>query len=299
MTFQRTASGISNYYLFFNVDCLIFVEGGEEQTTANQLNSPQNLCCCSEDISFWEIIFTCFIPNKKFKFISVGSKLNLLPIAERIATGDITNAIVAFDRDYDHIFTKKIISTNILYTYGYSWEADAICDEVIGSIFSVTHHISTNDACILVQKLKQNSKKLFRQLSRAIYLDILLSNHNDSFIPRNATGSGLLKTPSGKEPYIDIQKFQEYARLARAKHESLFSSNKETIDPHYDCYGHLLLTVYFSLFSFHSLQEKRKQKINRLNFINFIIASFKSAFISKRHPLYSYYKDVILNSIEV
>ena len=82
MTFIRTASGLSNLYLFVGVDAVIFLEGGDS-ITSEDVESGK-FSDCSPDIQFWRGLFDIYLPALKFDFRSVGSKSTLSRIAQEI-----------------------------------------------------------------------------------------------------------------------------------------------------------------------------------------------------------------------
>jgi hypothetical protein len=97
MSFRRTVSGLSNQYLFFGVDAVVFVEGGRG-FSKEEVNLG-NFDTSSIDIKFWRGVFRYYYPNKKFQFRATGSKTTLRSIAMDIASGNLKNVYVAMDRD--------------------------------------------------------------------------------------------------------------------------------------------------------------------------------------------------------
>lgn len=123
MTFRRTTSGLNNSYLFYRVDAVVYLEGGDSLTKEEIENGTFNTA--TDDIRFWQALFGFYRPGKSYQFCSVGSKETVKSIAEDIVQGRVQNVIVAMDRDFDNINSRLINGNNIIYTLGYSWENDA------------------------------------------------------------------------------------------------------------------------------------------------------------------------------
>jgi len=76
---------------------------------------------------------------------SVGNKPLLLSIADDISKDGIPNLIICLDSDYDIQLDRAIDSSSVVYTYGYSWENDALQIDIGEEIFFelVGHRPST------------------------------------------------------------------------------------------------------------------------------------------------------------
>jgi hypothetical protein len=107
--FERTAEGISNSHIFFNVDFVIYCEGAGDPN--RQL-----------DAEYWSKIWSLYGPNKQAKIVERGSKSDLIEIANQLSNAQ-NNALVAVDRDFDP--TPQNI--HVITTYGRTYEADIIC----------------------------------------------------------------------------------------------------------------------------------------------------------------------------
>ena len=122
MSFERTANGLSNNYLFHSVDFVIYVEGKYEETNSDLV---------SYDHYFWKSVAEIVSPETKFKVLSRGGKQALLPIANEIISGNISNILVALDRDYDFECENALSHPRVIYTQGYSWENDVWSSEAL------------------------------------------------------------------------------------------------------------------------------------------------------------------------
>ena len=110
MIFTRTNSGLSNQYLFHKVDYIVFVEGGGETPSFQEICQGYSRTK-SLDILFWQAIFKKFGSNKKVKFKPVGSKSALKIIAKKVESGEVKNVFVAMDQNSDR-FRNEYIQSN-------------------------------------------------------------------------------------------------------------------------------------------------------------------------------------------
>ncbi len=121
--FKRTNYGTSNLRLFYDVDVVVYLEGGNKSYTMVEV-LDNKFSHNTEDIAFWNNIFKKYKSTEKLKYKSVGSKKTLLDLSEKLINGSISNVYVAMDNEFDEIHRKQIKHSNIFYTNGYSYEND-------------------------------------------------------------------------------------------------------------------------------------------------------------------------------
>lgn len=123
MAFVRTRSGLSNLHLFYRSRQVLFVEGGGENITIDDIirNKSNHHAI---DVIFWRTLLKAFGYKDEIVIKPIGSKGNVLAIAEQVIASDSATLVVAMDRDYDFINKKNLSHPRILYTYGYCWEND-------------------------------------------------------------------------------------------------------------------------------------------------------------------------------
>jgi Protein of unknown function (DUF4435) len=141
LTFERSRLGQKNRALFYDVEAIIYVEGGR------QTGGPEE----AFDIAFWQVFFAEFFPGKSFRLIAKGSKLNIEKLLENQNSEIIENIYFAMDRDYDEILGRLILRKDILYTHGYSFENDIFTPEAIAEIFYFFCPLSRADTDIFPQ----------------------------------------------------------------------------------------------------------------------------------------------------
>lgn len=130
MSFTRTNSGLSNLILFYDVDFIVFTEGGCKSYSFNDICEGK-FNEQSIDIKFWACVFKKYNLNKKVQFRALGSKNSSEKICKLIESNQVRNIIVARDSDLDHFYDCKYKSPYILYTHGYSWENDVFTPELV------------------------------------------------------------------------------------------------------------------------------------------------------------------------
>jgi hypothetical protein len=134
MSFHRTDAGLSNNYLFWGVDQVVYVEGGQAPWGKGRRFQPTYVTL---DASFWSAVLAADRPRRKYKVVSVGDKAKVLAYARKIAAGRIRNCIAAMDADYGHIDGHPIQHSHVIYTYGYSWESDVLEFPIMNRMYYV------------------------------------------------------------------------------------------------------------------------------------------------------------------
>lgn len=124
MTFERSPQGQANRAIFYDVDFIVYTEGGSQQEGIAR----------SFDALFWGGVFNSIAAPLRFRAIPRGGKGQLVPLAEQIANGQSQKVIVAMDRDYDEIFGRIIDHKCVIYTFGYSYENDIYLVDKICSL---------------------------------------------------------------------------------------------------------------------------------------------------------------------
>ena len=246
MSFTRTSSGLGNQFMFYNVDAIVFTEGGDSSWTIedvrnNEFNEK------SLDILFWKKLFDQFRSELDIKFKAVGSKSTVKSIALEIQTNNLTTVIAAMDSEFDQLHGACIDHPNILYTHGYSWENDVWSQDVV---ISLLQNISSED---IDKEIIDNCMSSFEDaILEGVYADAHLFGLDDSFLPRK----GHLKcidckanqSPKVISEFID-QLFINKGLEREQIREYGISNN---IKVQKNCYGHLLNDFIYHLIRYYS-----------------------------------------------
>lgn len=236
--FRRTSNGISNLFHFYNVDYVVYLEGGKKSFSKEDiLESSDNYTSDSEDISFWSKIFDNNINGKKFKYKSIGSKKTLKEIANDLFLGQIRNIYIAMDNEFDEILNKRLSHPNILYTHGYSYENDIWnAKTVIDVLKEIT---STN---VDENYINNGFNRFISDIKLGVFCDAYLFKKNLSFFERKSgilfciDCSDLDTFPSVKKDVIEDRILLKSLKVNTVKNYAY----KNKINTLKHCFGHLL-----------------------------------------------------------
>lgn len=240
MTFTRTNSGLSNSAKFHGVDYLIYAEGGEYDVELK----------CSKwaiDTVFWGSIFSRYLPDLKYKFRAMGSKENIVPIAEKLSGAQISNAIVVMDRDHDSYRDCMIKHPCVIYTYGYSWENDAWRAELIISKLKklAPERQITAEMAASIRERWNNFHSDFKRL---VFVDVLCSLRRVKGVDREKYW-GYVDQRDISRLRVKREKFRSLIRDVKSKRIEPFKYvGRLHIDSERDCYGKLLAKFCYEIF---------------------------------------------------
>ena len=251
-TFKRTKSGLKNQHFFHDVDLVVFLEGGSRNHSKTDVYSG-SYNSGTNDIIFWRNIFDRLKPGKKIKYKSVGSKTTVRDIAMDVVDGKMKTVYVAMDSEFDELLSKKIVDTNVIYSYGYSWENDVWNETVIKEILKELSGIT-----IAEKAIENNFKKFLNAIKLAVIADAYLFSKDLSFFPK--TG-GILFCVDCKPvdlPCIQKPVIEKKLKDNLLKKTTLYSfARKREIDPKKNCYGHFFADYCCQLI-LHYLQNRLK-----------------------------------------
>lgn len=273
--FRRTISGLSNQHLFFDVDLIVYLEGGEsynkEEVYANKYTAE------TEDVIFWKNIFKIFKADKKIKFKSIGSKSIIKEIAIDIIDGQISTVMVAMDNEFDEILNNRVEHPHVFYTHGYSWENDVWSQTVVKSVIEQLSavEIENND-------IENNFNEFLERIKIAVYSDAYLFRHNSSFFNRE---KGRMFCVDCNPVDLPIIKSEEIDRRITEKgitrRKATLYGNKHNIDTQKFCFGHFLADYCCQLIQHylkkrHSLTNIHKDYIYRVGINKHFELCFKN-----------------------
>lgn len=208
--FTRTDSGISSEHLFYNVDWIVYCEGSNDSEEVSSL-----------DEAFWTKVLGDL--GLKCKCKSMGSKSNLIEVAQRVVDGVADKTIVALDRDYDHLTGDCIDHPRVIYTLGYSWESDA-CQEFsikrLVQLFANVIHCET-----IATEYRAYRNALSNQLKKVFALDFKYHNHPGTLFDRSKPLS-IVETGGASGPSVRRRTLLQNARQLE-KHISIPLSKED------------------------------------------------------------------------
>jgi hypothetical protein len=282
--FKRTTRGLSNQHLFFNVDIVVFLEGGDISYSKEDVYNGE-FTSETKDIIFWKNVFDRFVKDKKIKFKSVGSKSVVKEIALVVANDEIKTVYVAMDNEFDMIFNEQIIHSNIFYTHGYSWENDIWNQEVIKSVITGITAIETSQ-----NEIETNFNDFLENIELAVYADAYLFKKGMSFFPRTNKHLFFINITNVDLPLVKQDKIDSELIAKNLKKDTLNRfGRRHAIDALKFCYGHLLADYCYHLIKCyikkrHLLSNISKEIIHRIGLDKFFQQHFSDG------DIYSYYE---------
>ncbi|MCW0015822.1 DUF4435 domain-containing protein [Rhizobium sp. BT-226] len=232
--FERSPDGISNRALFLGVDIVAYHEG----------NSTDDI---SLDTLFWNNVFECFRPDLKVRFLPSGGKTDILEILKG-APEENRNSLFLLDRDYDDICGDYIDRSDVLYTYGYSFENDIFSKELID-------YFIYNQLPIAERRQQWNQEIMnyfedtdeilrtiakFDQMSRKINVGGIAT---DGF-QRLYTDGRLGGKPTIAEEIVEIEQSRISQNLQENSHENVDGNWQRRIN------GHFLMDISYRMVVF-------------------------------------------------
>lgn len=245
MNFRRSASGISNYNVIYDVDCIVYSEGGN----AELLKSDPQKYIYSIDSEFWGALFLKLGSTVRVKIKSLGAKNNVLPYAKDISSGLVANCIAVLDKDHDDHKGIMIEHPLVIYTNGYSWENDAWSAKSVVKVLSRKHPEKR-----LPPETTENIYSRYEDfeaiIRRLVFVDILCSCQGIECIP-DKFGS-VVSVYNGAEPSVIKDAFLKIIKAAKDTRKTpLRYHGRKKIYPLVDCYGKLFAEFAYGVFAYH------------------------------------------------
>lgn len=240
MSFRRTNRGISNQYLFHNVDLIVFVEGGPSYTRDEVNEGKYNEE--SIDSVFWKKIFDKYANSKKVKFKAIGSKSTVKEIALDIVNGNISSVMVAMDSEFDELLSRRIDHPNVHYTHGYSWENDVWNDNVVHKVIRELSAIEIDP-----KEIEENFRMFLKKVRIGVFADAYLFSKEESYFPRKGYMRCVNCTPTDL-PDIKSDVINDLLDEKGLKRATINGhGRKKNIEVKRFCYGHLLSDYCYHL----------------------------------------------------
>ncbi|MBD8082609.1 hypothetical protein [Chryseobacterium caseinilyticum] len=263
-TFKRTKNGINNLRLFYNVNYIVYLEGGS--TSYNKTEVYKNsFNGDTEDISFWSKLFEKYKANQKFKFRSVGSKVTLKEIAKDLIDGSVKHVYLAMDNEFDEVLNKRIVHPNIFYTYGYSYENDVWNDTTIIDIINDLTAVKVDEKYI-----NNGFRKFKYNIKLGVFADGYLFSKNKSFFHRKKGHLFCIDCNVNAFPSVKINEINNLLITKSLNHNTVRNfAYRKKLNPIKHCFGHLLADFCCQIVSHylkvkHGFTNLKKEIIYRL-----------------------------------
>ena len=288
MSFLRSPAGISNLHIFLKADTVVYVEGGRRSYSAEDVLLGK-FGTESIDILFWQNLFLTFSKGVKVAVRCCGSKTTAHAIAAKIVSGEVINVCIALDRDLDNWMGTRISSPLVFYTYGYSWENDALHATVLCDMFYALCPVPRDHTDVAAEVLASLSS-FADAIYPAVCADIILAHSGSSLLPRDNPESVIL-VGSDKHPVINVERIQcLLSEAEKAGHD--LAASKIAPSSLVDCYGALLASFCYRLLLYLCHRHSHISRFSKDVFAAMAIDKFANRLrAGELDPLYSHYRD--------
>ncbi|SCB53098.1 hypothetical protein GA0061101_1629 [Rhizobium lusitanum] len=212
-------------------------------------------------------------------------------MAQKVAAGAVGNTIVAMDADFDELLSDKIASPRVLYSYGYSWENDAL---TFASIETALERLIKTDAIpnhvsIAVANAYQGCLK---KLLKFINVDFYLRQLKSSLFPRVSNGNFIKHLDQTGEPTIDLGPLRKcclstIAAIPRADRTS--KPVTSIIDPQAYLQGHTLMFLVRKVVAYGVKLSGRNINLTEELLVQTVIPAFSDYGLTNDHLLRAHY----------
>lgn len=262
---------------FYGVDTIVYVEG-------------------SDDIPFWEFIFTQFT-DYSFAINDVGGVPEIKKYITKIETGEI-KAIVACDADFSYTgsFSEH---QNVLRSYGYSIENSMICQKTLRKVIRSIGRVPMKD--IDDDNISNWLEMLADSTKNLVIQDI--ANHMMSE-GKSVTGDNCSRfMKSSKSAEVCPRKIEQHLAVIDLKTSeelenkitrSVIESNRTTAD---FLRGHFLFSASLKYVISEIKKFGKNVAISNDSFFGALFIAFEAVFNST-HNHYNYYQNIV-GKIEV
>ena len=266
MSFRRSNSGLSNLWLFYRVDAIVFVEGGGRTLSLEEVIGG-TFNDIAYDVKFWMLIFKKYLPKFRFKFRAVGSKSTLLELASLVMSEEVLKVVVCMDRDFDNYLGHLVQHPRVAYTHGYSWENEAWSLRSTLDLFRKVSNLS--DPASAIREIKISFAAFSNRLRWPLIAHALLVTSGILEVTMSDLEQTVIRG-AGQMPVLNCTRLRAAVKHARLKHPQVVvkfprAAHFSVLD---DCYGHLLAT-----FAFHTIAYVLRRHCNIRTFGKDVAAS--------------------------
>ncbi|AWM88639.1 DUF4435 domain-containing protein [Microvirga sp. 17 mud 1-3] len=293
MTFSRSNLGIANQKHFFNVDIIVYTEGGDEERQED-VDDPGP----TYDSLVWRSAWGCFRKDLKAKFRPVGSKTTALEYARKLERKEIRNIAVCLDRDYSDYYADKIPDQNVLYTYGYSWENDVITLDGLASMTLLLARVTEHDEVIPdLERIMERFERIGRIVGS---IDVPLQAEGLPLQPKKKVGL-LLKANQNIEPcFCRKQIAKRTNEIRKIRKSRLAETPVLGVEFNFwrNYHGKTLVEIVRRIVNFVARKNGRVGKLDGNSFELFLIREFDKRCKVLADNIVQHYKDS-LNAVQI
>ncbi|WP_108662301.1 DUF4435 domain-containing protein [Acuticoccus kandeliae] len=275
---EITLSRLLSEDLFYNVDLVAYGEGHNNNM---------------RDEIFWENVFEKHSPLR-IRYKALGKKSEVLKVAHIIRKYKVSKVAALMDRDFDHIFNEILEDRNIIYTWGYSIENDAIhhCN-LSNTLRHLCPKISRKEAAT---RFRYFEKSINSNLRDFFEVDVEYFREKIKLFDREKPLS-IIKKDSTKHE-IDVDALRQKAK----GHNKLFHYSIDRTQvrdalksPSRSVHGKTLLQLYMNYIISTSKEFMPRLRLDYDRIYFTMISTNREKRISKRSEDYLYYQPLITN----
>ncbi|WP_080581689.1 DUF4435 domain-containing protein [Sinorhizobium fredii] len=277
----RSNWGLTNRARFTSTRYTVYVEGGGGRADQG-----------SDDILFWKAAFRCMRPDLAVTVKAMGGKPELERIAVKVADGTVRNTIVAMDSDFDELLGDKIVSSYVLYSYGYSWENDAMRPASL--VVAIERLAKVDVLPVNVANAIESSYNIcLFKLLKFINIDYYLRLLRRSLFPNISSGAFIKHEVNTGEPFIDtsvLRKISVNCLKTIPRASKTAKPQLSIIDPHSFVQGHTLQFLMRKLISYGLRLTGRNINVNGELLIQTVIPAFCDEALANDRFIEAHYK---------
>lgn len=214
--FLRTNNGLSNRALFTDADYTMYVEGGGGVLGAG-----------SSDVIFWGDVVRTLRPDLRISVVAYGGKAELEIMAEKIRTEEVANTVVAMDSDFDELLKERKDHPCILYTYGYSWENDAYCQDILGAALCRLLKVESVESRHLLE-IHAHLERALDRLTPLVNADLWLRTMRSSLFPKASPGRFVSNAPGTLDVCLNVR---EVAKVFKSEMKAIDRNQRKRRPP--------------------------------------------------------------------
>lgn len=262
----RTVSGLANQHLFFDVDLVVYCEGGADLLLSDALRDGSEE---TADAAFWRTIFESIRPGLRVHVKSVGSKSIAREIATLVSDTSVPTVLVCTDADFDDIGPTLQPLSRQVRTWGYSWETDLAHIDILKCVFFRIRP-STQRSRAAFQALDQWYVDFTSKCSEYVLADAQRIKGGSSGVFDRDNPIRCIGGSIGSVPILDDTHLLDRAQAPLADgHAEIVIDPKEVKTPR-NCYGKMLLRSCYHALT-HFMQRVRRGRLDYDTFVDLAI----------------------------
>lgn len=280
----RSIGGLANQHLFYNVDVIIYTEGGaEHRTITDALNQGSDE---THDSAFWRSLFRALRPHLGVQVKSVGSKKVAREIAVLVNSAGVNNILVCVDRDFEAPWDPASGEPAECRSRAYSWEGDLARLDVMEAAFFRIRPYSLR-AQTIFDEYAQWHEQFLGSLLEPVCRDKERVNAGSAGAFCRDNPRRNIQFSGNQPPAIDEAFLAARINAPLTGSQPIASIDQNEICPHRDCFGKVIVISNYHAF-IHYVQKVHKGRVDFDTFLNIAISVLSDVYVPGTN-IYQYY----------